>query len=52
MYNLDDDEISFELFNGEVVLGAMSFPNDINLIVDQNIWIADTGASTDSIPYS
>ena len=36
-WNLDDEELSFELVDGEVALGDMSFPNDIHLIADQNI---------------
>ena len=34
-YNLEDEEISCELVDGEVALGAMSFSNDIKLIADK-----------------
>ena len=30
----------------------MSFPNETNLISDENIWIADIGGLVHSTPYS
>jgi hypothetical protein len=30
----------------------MAFPQEFALLFDPNVWIADTGASADSTPYS
>jgi hypothetical protein len=45
-YPLPDEDLA------ELTLCAMKFPNSMKLLLDPNIWIADTGATVHATPNS
>jgi hypothetical protein len=61
LYNIDceyctdietvDEDDDFMGLPGELALSALSVPNKLELLLDPDIWIADTGASVHSTPH-
>jgi hypothetical protein len=45
-YPIPDEDLS------EIALCAIKFPNSMNLLLDQNVWIADTGATVNATTNS
>ena len=46
----DNDNTSEYLLNG--IKGTVKFPKTKAMLLDENVWVADTGASTHSTPHS